>query len=98
MDKQTGYGPDDLGDDEQEAEVSEYDRYTEDPPDQGVLIAEDNDDDAEAAQDWAAKHPERIADESAEDARLDADIEQEGVAGGDDEPAERAAMHDIPGT
>lgn len=92
MGKQMGYGPDELGDDEQESEVSEYDRYTEDPPDQGVLIAEDNDDDAEAAEDWAAKHPERIADEAGADARLDADPDS------DDEPAERAAMHDIPGT
>lgn len=92
MGRQTGYGPDDLGDDEQQAEVSEYDRYTEDPPDQGVLIAEDNDDDAEAAEDWAAKHPERVADESAADRTLDADPDS------DDEPAERAAMHDIPGT
>jgi hypothetical protein len=98
MGRQMGYGPDDLGDDEQEAEVSEYDQYVEDPPDQGVLIAEDDDDDAEAAQDWAAAHPDRIADESAADAAQDAEIEADGVAGDDDEPAEQAAMHDIPGT
>jgi hypothetical protein len=92
MGRQTGYGPDDLGDDEQEAEVSEYDRYTEDPPDGGILIAEDNDDDAEAAEDWAAAHPDRVAKEAGADAELDANPDS------DDESAENAAMHEIPGT
>jgi hypothetical protein len=98
MGRQTGYGPDDLGDDEQEAEVSEYDLYTEDPPDGGILIAEDDDDDAEAAEDWAAAHPDRVTEEAGADAELDANMEREGVAGGDDESAENAAMHEIPGT
>jgi hypothetical protein len=92
MDRQIGYGPDDQGDDEQESEVTEYDRYIEDPPDQGVLIAEDDDDDAEEAEDWAAAHPDRVTDEAEEDARLDADPDS------DDEPAERSAIHEIPGT
>jgi hypothetical protein len=92
MDRQMGYGPDDQGDDEQESEVTQYDRYIEDPPDQGVLIAEDDDDDAEKAEDWAAAHPDRTTDEAGEDARLDADPDS------DDEPAERSAIHEIPGT
>lgn len=52
-----GYGPDDMGDDEQETEVEEYERYIEDPPDD-LQITEDADDDASAAYDWAARHPE----------------------------------------
>lgn len=82
MERQLGQGPDDLGDDEQETEIAEYDEYVEDPPDAGLVIAEDNDDDAEAAQDWAAAHP-RAATAKPER---------------DDESAEQAAMHDIPDT
>jgi hypothetical protein len=51
-----GYGPDDMGDDEQEFEVEEYEQYIEDPPDD-LDVAEDDDDDAEAAYDWADRHP-----------------------------------------
>jgi hypothetical protein len=50
-----GYGPDDMGDDEQEFEVDEYERYIEDPP-ADLGISEDGDDDAEEAQDWADRH------------------------------------------
>jgi hypothetical protein len=75
-----GYGPDDMGDDEQETEVAEYEQYIEDPPDD-LLIAEDNDDDAEEAVDWAARHP-RAADASDEETAL---------------PAEESAMHEQPG-
>jgi len=59
---------------------------------------EDDDDDAEAAEDWAAAHPDRVTEEAGADAELDANMEREGVAGGDDESAENAAMHEIPGT
>jgi hypothetical protein len=71
----TSYGPDDFGDDEQETEVSEYEQYIEDPPDDFV-IAEDNDDDAEEDADWAARHPSAATepdvpdDEGAEDAAV----------------------------
>jgi hypothetical protein len=78
----TGYGPDDMGDDEQESEVAEYDEYTEDPPDDGLVIAEDNDDDAEEATDWAARHPKAATRPEERD----------------DESAEQAAMREIPGT
>jgi hypothetical protein len=55
-DDDRGHGPDDLGDDEQEFEVEEYERYIEDPP--GDLeVAEDDDNDAAAAYDWADRHP-----------------------------------------
>ncbi|HSZ39968.1 MAG TPA: hypothetical protein VK817_08425 [Trebonia sp.] len=71
----TGYGPDDMGDDEQDTEVAEYEEYIEDPPDD-LVIAEDADDDAEKAEDWAARHPkaatrpEEPDDESAEQAAI----------------------------
>lgn len=52
-----GYGPDDMGDDEQETEVSSYEEYIEDPPDAGLEVAEDADDDASEAYDWAERHP-----------------------------------------
>ena len=76
-----GHGPDNLGDDEQEAEITEYAQYVEDPPDAGIVIEEDNDDDAEAALDWAARHP-KAATEEPESA---------------DVSAEQAAMHEVPG-
>ena len=51
-----GFGPDDMGDDEQETEVEEYERYIEDPP-ADLEITEDDDNDAEVAYDWADRHP-----------------------------------------
>jgi hypothetical protein len=51
-----GYGPDDMGDDEQATEVQQYERYIEDPPDD-LEITEDDDNDAEGAYDWADRHP-----------------------------------------
>jgi len=69
-----------MGDDEQETDVAEYESYIEDPPDD-LVIAEDHDDDAEQAEDWAARHP-RAAEESAQP---------------DDESAEQSAMHEIRG-
>jgi hypothetical protein len=56
MSRRDGFGPDDMGDDPQESEVSEYEQYIEDPPDD-LVIAEDDDDDMEQAEDWAARHP-----------------------------------------
>jgi hypothetical protein len=56
MNRPTGQGPDDMGDDAQETEVGEYEQYIEDPPDE-LVIAEDDDNDAEQAADWAARHP-----------------------------------------
>ena len=56
-DRTTGAGPDDMGDDEQEFEIAEYEQYIEDPPDSGLVISEDDDDDAEQAEDWAETHP-----------------------------------------
>lgn len=83
MDRQhLGHGPDNLGDDEQETEVGEYEQYVEDPPDGGLIIAEDNDDDAEAALDWAARHPRAATREPVPD----------------DVSAEQAAIHEVPGT
>ena len=70
-----GHGPDDMGDDEQEFEVSEYEQYIEDPPDD-LVISEDDDSDAEDAEDWAARHPSDATkpevrdDEAAEDAAI----------------------------
>ena len=55
-DARIGHGPDDMGDDEQEFEVSEYEQYIEDPPDD-LVISEDDDSDAEESEDWAARHP-----------------------------------------
>ena len=52
-DDRTGPGPDDMGDDEQEFEIAEYDQYIEDPPDSGLAIDEDDDDDGERSVDWA---------------------------------------------
>jgi hypothetical protein len=80
-----------MGDDEQETEVAEYEQYIEDPPD-NLLIAEDDDADAEEATDWAARHPRAVAhDEEPRAAELDDEPTEE------DEPAEQAAMHEIRG-
>jgi hypothetical protein len=90
---QFGHGPDNMGDDEQETEVAEYEQYIEDPPDD-LLIAEDDDEDAGEAADWAARHPravERDDDEEPRAAELDDEPTRE------DEPAEQAAMHEIRG-
>jgi len=78
-----GHGPDDMGDDEQETVVGEWEQYIEDPPDGELAIDEDNDDDGEQATDWAARHPRQVV----------ADNEP-----ADNEPAEHAAIHEIPGT
>lgn len=59
-DPRTGPGPDDMGDDEQETEVAEWQQYIEDPP-QNFAITEDDDNDAEQAQDWADRHPQAAA-------------------------------------
>ena len=48
-DERIGHGPDDMGDDEQEFEVSEYEQYIEDPPDD-LVISEDDDSDAETVR------------------------------------------------
>jgi hypothetical protein len=81
-DARRGYGPDDMGDDEQETEVAEYEQYIEDPPDD-LVISEDDDNDAGEAADWAARHPRAAArdDEPAQD----------------DEPAEDSALHETRG-
>jgi hypothetical protein len=62
-----GYGPDDMGDDEQESEVSEWEQYIEDPPEGELPVAEDNDDDAEQAADWAERHPRQVAQPEEDD-------------------------------
>jgi len=72
-----GHGPDDLGDDEQETQVAEYEQFIEDPP-EDYVISEDDDNDAEAAEDWAAAHPKQSAAEPVPD----------------DVPAEDAAIHE----
>jgi hypothetical protein len=77
-----GHGPDNLGDDEQETEVGEYEQYVADPRDKGIEIAEDNDNDAEAALDWAARHPKAAIKEPEPS----------------DVSAEQAAMHEIRGS
>jgi hypothetical protein len=81
-DRTAGRGPDDMGDDEQEFEIAEYEQYIEDPPDSGLAIAEDDDDDAERDVDWAESHPRLVARDADED----------------DRPAEQSAIHEIPGT
>jgi hypothetical protein len=82
-DRTAGRGPDDMGDDEQEFEIAEYEQYIEDPPDSGLAIAEDDDDDAEQDVDWAESHPRQVAKDGEEP---------------DDRPAESSAIHEIPGT
>jgi hypothetical protein len=59
-DPRTGPGPDDMGDDEQETEVAEWQQYIEDPP-ENFAITEDDDNDAAQAQDWADRHPQAAA-------------------------------------
>jgi hypothetical protein len=76
----TDHGPDDMGDDEQETELAEYEEYIEDPPDD-LVIAEDDDDDAEAATDWADLHPRQLRAEEEEEEEPD------------DESAEDSAIH-----
>ena len=66
-----------MGDDEQETEVAGYEYYLEDPPDD-LIIAEDDDSDAERAADWAARHPRAAVAEPEPD----------------DESAEHAALHE----
>jgi hypothetical protein len=78
MSRRDGYGPDDMGDDAQETEVSEYEQYIEDPP-EDLVIAEDDDNDAEQATDWAARHPRSAA--SAQEP--------------DNKPAEESALHEF---
>jgi hypothetical protein len=82
-DRMAGAGPDDMGDDEQEFEVAEYDQYIEDPPDSGLAIDEDDDADGERDVDWAETHPRQVLKDNAEP---------------DDRPAESSAVHEIPGT
>jgi len=85
----TGHGPDDMGDDEQETELAEYELYIEDPPDD-LVIAEDDDDDAEAATDWAARHPREVR---AEEETADRDLAEQ-QADVEDVGAEDAAVHE----
>jgi hypothetical protein len=80
MSRRDGYGPDNMGDDAQETEVSEYEQYIEDPP-EDLVIAEDDDNDALQATDWAARHPRSTA--SAPEP--------------DDKPAEESALREIRG-
>ena len=82
-DRTAGPGPDDMGDDEQEFEIAEYDQYIEDPPDSGLAIDEDDDDDGERDVDWAETHPREVVRENAD---------------ADNRPAESSAIHEIPGT
>jgi hypothetical protein len=90
-DARLGHGPDDMGDDEQEIEVAEYETYIEDPPDD-LVIDEDDDDDAEEATDWAARHPRAAErDEEPRAAELDDEPTEE------DEPAEQSALHESRG-
>jgi hypothetical protein len=56
-----------MGDDEQETEVTEWEEYIEDPPEGELTVAEDNDDDAEQAQDWADRHPRQVAEPDEDD-------------------------------
>jgi hypothetical protein len=73
--RRAGPGSDDMGDDEQESEIQEYQRYLDDPPDD-LVIPEDDDSDAEEAVNWAARHPRAAGavgepgDESAEESAI----------------------------
>jgi hypothetical protein len=79
IDDERGFGPDNMGDDEQETEVVEYERYIEDPPD-NLEITEDNDNDAENAYDWAERHPEAAGhDGNPVDVRRDETAEESAV-------------------
>jgi hypothetical protein len=76
-----GYGPDDMGDDEQETEVAEWEKYIEDPPEGEVEVSEDDDNDAQEAYDWAERHPRQTG--------------RDGDNGEDtDEPAEHSAIQE----
>jgi hypothetical protein len=77
-----GYGPDDMGDDVQETELAEWERYIEDPPEGELEITEDGDDDAQEAYDWAERHPR----ETGHDGDLD--------AGDEEQSAEQSAMRE----
>jgi hypothetical protein len=66
-----------MGDDEQETDIEEYQRYLDDPLDD-LTIVEDDDNDAEEAADWAARHP-RAAGAASEP---------------DDQSAEESAVHE----
>ena len=79
-----GYGPDDMGDDEQETEVMEWEKYIEDPPEGELEVAEDSDNDAQSAYDYAERHPRATG----RDDDLEAGDEE------DDEPAEHSAIHE----
>jgi hypothetical protein len=77
-----GYGPDEMGDDEQEIEVTEWEKYVGDPPEGELVVTEDDDNDAQKAYDWAERHPRETG--------RDGDAE----AGQDDEPAEHSAVRE----
>jgi hypothetical protein len=77
-----GYGPDNMGDDEQETEVTEWERYIEDPPEGELEVREDNDNDAGEDYDWAERHPR--------DAGHDGDVD----AAQGEVPAERSAVRE----
>jgi hypothetical protein len=49
-----GPGPDDMGEDEQESEIQEYQRYLDDPLDD-LTITGDDDNDAEEAGESAVR-------------------------------------------
>jgi hypothetical protein len=66
-----------MGDDAQETEVAEYAQYIEDPP-SDLVIAEDEDNDAMQAVEWAARHPRATSN----------------AASPDDRPAEESAVHE----
>ena len=87
--RRAGHGPDNLGDEEQDTEVAQYEYYLEDPPDD-LVIAEDDDDDAEEATDWAARHPRAAEHDEEPDA-----VELDDEPTGENEPAEQAAMHEV---
>jgi hypothetical protein len=78
MSRRDGYGPDNMGDDSQETEVSEYEQYIKDPP-ADLVIAEDDDNDAEQATDWAARHPRAATNNS----------------GANEKPAEESALREF---
>ena len=81
-DERIGHGPDDMGDDEQEFEVSEYEQYIEDPP-EDLVISEDDDE-------------RRRSSPRTGRPGIPADATEPEVP--DDVPAEDAAIHEIPGT
>ena len=82
--EERGYGPDDMGDDEQETEVSEWEKFIEDPPEGELVVTEDDDNDAQQAYDYAERHPRQTGHDG------DAD------AGQDDEAAEHSAIQERP--